>query len=116
MAQPRKNIKKPVAAKKAPPVYGGSKSRLSLIESLDNWFAKKGSGIKIAAFSLCILFSLLLFRVRMDIGGDDSGYVLRAYDFIHKGAFPSLQGPLYPLVLSIFISLFGIKEYQNGEF
>ncbi len=45
----------------------------------------------------------------MDIGGDDSGYILRAYDFIHKGEFPSWQGPLFPMILSIFIALFGIK-------
>jgi hypothetical protein len=111
MAQPKKNIKKPAPAahKKTPHVYSGAKPKTSLLENLDSWFNNRASGIKILAFSLCILFSLLLFQARMDIGGDDSGYILRAYDFIHKGTFPSLQGPLYPIVLSIFISLFGIK-------
>jgi len=110
MAQPKKNIKKSVnKGSKPAQAYSPKKAETSLFTGLDNWLNSKSSGITIAAFSICILFSLLLFQARMDTGGDDSGYILRAYDFVHKGVFPSYQGPLYPLVLSLFISMFGIK-------
>ncbi len=112
MAQHNKRnpAKRPIGKAVPPRINNqGKEIKLSLYESLNNWLNRKEKGITILAFSLCTLFSLLLFQARMDIGGDDSGYILRAYDFIHKGAFPSYQGPLYPLVLSIFISLFGIR-------
>jgi len=111
MAQPKKNIKKPAnKASKPSQAYSPKKpTSTSLFATLDTWLSKKSWGIVIAAFSICVLFSLFLFQARMDIGGDDSGYILRAYDFVHKGVFPSYQGPLYPMVLSLFISVFGIK-------
>jgi hypothetical protein len=49
-----------------------------------------------------------LFDIRVSLSGDDSEYILRAYNFIH-GEFPTFQGPLYPIVLSPFIALFGIS-------
>jgi len=104
---------KPVNVKtrdKKPPVYSSTKKTSStLLSSFDNWLEKKSGTLIIVIFSLSILFSLLLFQARMDIGGDDSTYILRAYDFIHKGSFPSFQGPFYPMFLSIFVSFLGIN-------
>lgn len=95
---------------KKPPVYSSIKKEPStLFSSLDKWIDKNSKLLLIFILSVGVFFSLLLFQARMDIGGDDSGYVLRAYDFIHKGIFPSYQGPLYPLMLSIFVSFLGIK-------
>lgn len=57
---------------------------------------------------LCItaLSSLLLFNVGVDVGGDDSAYVIRAMRFLHLGDFPNFQGAIYPIVLSPFYALF----------
>jgi len=113
MAQPNKPAGKSSGTKprdKKPPVYSSSKKEPStLFSSLDNWAAKNSKVLLIIILGLGALFSLLTFQARMDIGGDDSGYILRAYYFIHKGIFPSYQGPLYPLVLSIFVSFLGIN-------
>jgi hypothetical protein len=56
-----------------------------------------------------ILFSILLFDVKLSIGADDSYYILRAYDFIKQGIFPTFQGPLYPIILSLPVSIWGIN-------
>ncbi len=113
MAQPNKPTGKPSATKvrdKKPATYSSVKKEPStLFNSLDKWLDKNSKALRIIILSLGGLLSLLLFQARMDIGGDDSGYILRAYDFIHKGVFPSYQGPLYPLILSIFVSFLGIK-------
>jgi len=55
------------------------------------------------------LFSFLLFDFRVSDGGDDSSYIVRAYDFIKNGLFPIYQGPLYPIFLSLFVGVFGVK-------
>lgn len=55
------------------------------------------------------LFSFLLFDFRVSDGGDDSSYIVRAYDFIKNGLFPLYQGPLYPIFLSFFVGVFGVK-------
>lgn len=101
------NIK---ARDKKPPVYSSAKKETAtLFSSLDKGLEKNSKVWLFIIFGISILFSLLLFQARMDIGGDDSGYVLRAYDFIHKGIFPSFQGPFYPLFLSIFVAFSGIN-------
>jgi len=113
MAQPNKNTGKNSGVKakdKKPPVYNPAKKEPStLFSSFDKWIDKNSKILLIIIFGLGGLFSILMFQARMDIGGDDSTYILRAYDFLHKGAFPSFQGPLYPIFLSIFVSFLGIN-------
>ncbi|WP_439181904.1 hypothetical protein [Carboxylicivirga taeanensis] len=58
---------------------------------------------------LFTVLSLLLFNLRLSEGGDDSTYIIRAVDFINDGTYPSFQGPLYPMFLSILVALFGVK-------
>lgn len=58
---------------------------------------------------ITFLFSLLLFDSRVSLSGDDSFYIIRAYDFIHSFKYPAFQGPLYPMVLSFFVLIFGIS-------
>jgi hypothetical protein len=113
MAQPKKPVVKPSNIKikdKKPTGYSSSaKNSSTLFSSLDGWLDRNSKTLLVIILGISIVFSLFVFQARMDIGGDDSGYILRAYDFIHKGVFPSYQGPLYPLVLSIFVSFTGIK-------
>ncbi len=58
-------------------------------------------------FAATLIFGLLLFNIRIDEGGDDSTYVCRAIDFLNSGRYPNYQGPLYPMVLSVVIFIFG---------
>ena len=106
MANPRKPLPK---GNRKPPVYTKEAITVSLFDSLNTWVEKKSKVLTITALSCCALFSILLFQAKMDLGADDSAYLQRAFDFIHKGIFPSYQGPLYPLILSIFIAIAGIK-------
>ena len=58
---------------------------------------------------LILVFGLFLFEAKMSVGGDDSAYIKRAMRFLDEGKFPSFQGALYPLMLSIFVAIFGIN-------
>jgi hypothetical protein len=56
-----------------------------------------------------VLFTFLLFELKVSPGGDDSAYVLKAYDLIKEFKYPSFQGPLYPFVLAPFVAIFGVN-------
>lgn len=58
---------------------------------------------------LAALFSLLLFDPNISVAGDDSAYIIRAADFIHKFEYPSYQGPLYPMLLGLVIGIAGLN-------
>ncbi len=81
----------------------------SLLETLDRFFTKYSKIFFWTGFGMTLLFALLLFDMRVSDGGDDSAYIVRAYEFIHHGTFPSFQGPLYPILLSFFVLIFGVK-------
>ncbi|MDR1155650.1 MAG: hypothetical protein LBL04_13170 [Bacteroidales bacterium] len=56
-------------------------------------------------FCVTLLVGFLLYDPRVSPGGDDSGYILAAHDFLRRHKLPSFQAPLYPVVLSV-IDLF----------
>jgi hypothetical protein len=60
-------------------------------------------------FGITALVSILLFDPRVSPGGDDSGYILSAHDFLEKFKFPAFQAPLYPVALSLVDMLFGMS-------
>lgn len=82
---------------------------VDLLETLDRFFSKYAKLFFWIGFGFTLIFSLLLFDMRVSDGGDDSAYIVRAYEFIHSGTFPSFQGPLYPIILSFFVLIFGVK-------
>lgn len=80
-----------------------------LLDILDNFFVKRLKFFFWSGLAFTLLFTLLLFDVKIGPGGDDSAYIMRAYDFIHEFKLPTFQGPLYPVVLSPFVGIFGIN-------
>ncbi len=85
------------------------KVRSNLFEIAEAWCSDRQKlliGIILGVFTL---LSMFLFNLRVSEGGDDSTYIIRAVDFVNEGTYPSFQGPLYPLFLSVFVALFGIK-------
>lgn len=78
-----------------------------------NWFENlvnnKTNAPLIFFLVINVLGSILLFDVKLSIGGDDSYYILRAYEFLKEGKFPTFQGPLYPMLLSLPVSIWGIN-------
>lgn len=80
-----------------------------MLESLDNLFLKREKFFLVLGLLLTVLFSILLFDVKVGPGGDDSAYIQRAYDFVHNFTYPGYQGALYPLFLSLFVWILGVK-------
>ncbi len=81
----------------------------TFLESLDAFFDRHQLKFFWTFMILATIFGLLLFDQRVSPGGDDSTYIIRAYDFIHKFSYPSYQGPLYSIVLSPFVLIFGVN-------
>lgn len=98
-----RNIKTP-QRKTVQPVSSGD-----FFTALDNFFDKRRKLFLWICLSLTVLFSTLLFDVKVSDGGDDSAYIVRAYDFIHDFSYPGFQGALYPMMLSIFVAVFGVN-------
>ncbi len=82
---------------------------LNLLQKLDRYFDGKQQLIFWMSILSTFIFSLLLFEPTVSIGGDDSIYINRAYNFITKGSFPSFQGPLYPITIGGIIAAVGVN-------
>lgn len=80
-----------------------------LLDKMDNFLQKRINFFFWLGLISTGLFTILLFEVKVGTGGDDSAYLLRAFDFVHDFKFPTYQGPLYPIILSPFIAIFGIN-------
>ena len=93
--------------KNAKPATAGRK--VSLFERTEILLDKHLNIVVWAVMLITLVFSLLLFDVRFSIAGDDSTYVVRSADFIAHFMYPGFSGPLYPIVLSPLVALFGIN-------
>ena len=108
----KKNQK--IAAKMADqpsPSKGRSPQGFNIFSSLENFLKPREEKIFYILLSLSVLTGLILFDMRLSVGGDDSTYIQRAYEFLHKGVFPFEQGPLYPVILTPFVKFFGINLF-----
>jgi hypothetical protein len=85
------------------------KSQTGVLTRLDNWLEARDKKIFFGLLFFSTLFSLLMFDSKVSIGGDDSGYIERAWAFLHNREFPYYQGPGYPVFLSLFVRLFGLN-------
>lgn len=84
-------------------------SKLNSLQILDRYFEGKELLIFWLSLLLTFIFGLLLFEPKVSIGGDDSMYINRAYNFIEKGVFPVFQGPLYPMAIGMIIAISGVN-------
>lgn len=80
-----------------------------LFERFEKFGARNEKWLMWGTFALSLICSILLFDMKVSIGGDDSAYIERAYNFITKGTYPYYQGPGYPLVLALLMKVFGFK-------
>jgi hypothetical protein len=78
---------------------------------VDNWLDRNESGIFVMLCILTIVFSLMLFNMRISEGGDDATYVKAGYDYSKHFTtyYFSFNAPGYPMFLSIPIKLFGLN-------
>ena len=101
-----KEMKKAPAAVKKEGIVSETKDLLGV---MDGFLDKRLGWLIWVIIGITFLFSLLLFDSRVSLSGDDSFYIIRASDFLHSFKYPAFQGPLYPMVLSIFVAVFGIS-------
>ncbi len=99
-------MKDATSAAKKPAIPAQTKD---LLEIIDKFLDQRLGWLIWVIMGIAILFSLLLFDPRVSLSGDDSFYIIRASDFIHSFKYPGFQGPLYPMVLSLFVAVFGIS-------
>lgn len=83
--------------------------KLDFLDKLDQFFDSKGNVFFWISLFFTLLFSFLLFSFRVSAAGDDSAYILRAYELIKEFKFPSFQGPLYPMLLGVFVWIAGLN-------
>ncbi|MCD4834020.1 MAG: hypothetical protein K8R31_09515 [Bacteroidales bacterium] len=78
-------------------------------DKMDQFFDSKGNVFFWISMFFTLLFSFLLFNFRVSEAGDDSAYIFRAFEFVKEFKYPSFQGPLYPIFLSLFVWIFGLN-------
>jgi hypothetical protein len=102
-------------AKKENPKSHSAKQELKavpavgLLAKIETWFTRHDRKVFYVLLFLSTLFSLLLFDSKVSEGGDDSGYIERAWNLLHEGKFPYYQGPGYPVMLSLIVKIFGLN-------
>ncbi len=99
-----KPVAKPLAKQKEIKVLGPT-----LFEKFEIFVSKHEKRFMWGMLGFSIICSILLFDMKVSIGGDDSAYIERAYNFLHDGIYPYYQGPGYPLVLASLMKIFGFK-------
>lgn len=101
-----KELKAASTPEKKPVAPAVSKDLLGI---MDGFLDKRLGWLIWIILGFTLLFSLLLFDARVSLSGDDSFYIIRAADFLHSFKYPGFQGPLYPIMLSLFVAVFGIS-------
>ncbi len=86
------------------------KSSITLFDRWEKWLSDNSNLTCISILILSLLFSVLLFDVKISEANDDSLYIEGAYNFsknIHHEF--TANAPLYPLLLSLPVKFFGIN-------
>ncbi len=82
-----------------------------LFERINNWFDKHESKWPFIIGGICLLYTLLLFNAKISEANDDSLYIEAAYKYSQNFTtyFFTANAPLYPMLLSIPVSIFGLN-------
>lgn len=81
-----------------------------LYNKIETFCEAHARDVLLIALALATILSLLLFDIKLHTGGDDSTYLLQAYDFAHKGILPiGFKSPGYPMILALFILIMGFN-------
>lgn len=80
---------------------------LSLFEKLENFFSKNQYIVISLSILASVGFSFLYFDPDVSVGGDDSGYIFSAHNFLNGTAFPTWHGSFYSIILSLFMWIGG---------
>ena len=84
-------------------------TKKSLLEKISAFFEKYEKSLVVTSLTLCAIICILLFDVKVSLSGDDCDYIIAAEDFWKNFTYPGHHGPLYPIILSPFVGIFGIN-------
>jgi 4-amino-4-deoxy-L-arabinose transferase-like glycosyltransferase len=84
-------------------------SKPGLTETVRIFFDRHEKTFASLSITAGTLISILLFDPKVSLSGDDCDYIVNAGNFWKNFIYPGHHGPLYPIVLSPFVGLFGIK-------
>ena len=77
--------------------------------SIEKYFNKNSSLFFIISMLVTAILGLYLFDVKINEGGDDSGYIEMAHRFINGKGFPTFHGEFYSIFLGLPVAIFGIN-------
>ena len=97
------------ASIKRKPNFLDKEAKPNFLESASTFFERHEKKMFYIIMAAGTLMSILLFDVKVSLSGDDCDYIVAAGDFWKHFTYPGHHGPLYPIVLSPFVGLFGIK-------
>lgn len=83
--------------------------KITLIDKWDNLLQGRMTYVLWIGLGLSLIFSCLLFDVKVSNAGDDSMYIENAYHFVQDGQLPVYKGTLYSVLLGGIIDVFGIN-------
>lgn len=78
---------------------------------LDKFFNKRLELFFYLSLIISAIIGAYLFDLKVSEGGDDSGYIVAAMDFIKGKSFPTWHGSFYPIFISPFLAIFGINLF-----
>ncbi|MDR3253158.1 MAG: hypothetical protein LBT35_06335, partial [Tannerella sp.] len=80
-----------------------------LFEKASDFFERRKRPFLIISMITGFLMSIFLFDVKVSLSGDDCDYIIAAKNFFKSFAYHGHHGSLYPIVLSPFVGIFGLK-------
>lgn len=104
--QPTKNAKNAAKISSSSAV-SEPKNIVSEQDKLESFLEKKSKIFLFAITALSFLMAMLLFNPDVSVGGDDSTYLESAYKYAEGKAFPTWQGPFYPMFIGLTYKIFG---------
>jgi hypothetical protein len=108
-------MKQPKQKKGKQPVKAATPKKAKVAEdlfsTLERVFERNSKGIIITLLSLATLFGILLFDVKISEGNDDALYIEGGYNYATNftNYFFTANAPMYPMMLGLLISMFGIN-------
>ncbi len=82
---------------------------MTLTEKINKYLTDNEKKFVFLSLLLATITSILLFDIKVSLSGDDCDYIVAAGAFWKDFTYPGHHGPLYPIVLSPFVGIFGIK-------
>lgn len=80
-------------------------------QAIQSWLNNNNKKFFFISIFLCLLFSVLLFNVKISEANDDSTYIESGYKYVTEFPkfFHTFNAPLYPMVLAVIIKIFGFN-------